>query len=463
MFNNPISGFNFGSAPSFGQPQQPQQTTSLFGQTQQQQQQQPFVFGQPFGSSLISQPQPQQQQPQQQFQQQQFQQQTSQQITQNIFTPKIFNDERDDIIGQFNKIQAYWGTGKGYYSSSAPPVELNQLHNLHRFKAIGYAEYITSDSKDSDDKIGILVKLLTDESQLGTTVLQYENNLKTIFGSPSLNPKIETTKILPENRVLLTLTVVDTTTNKKISANQLFQFFNQLNIKNQLNNTFMNAFLNIISLAPPTKQEIEEFLNNPPLGIDPLLWQQAKHENPDSKRFIPVPLIGFAALNERFKLQEKENEQQKLRLRLLAEEVANLERSVAATRSKLEESKRKNINFSSRILKLLIWQEIQRKKGFPIQAEEDQLRAKLESIQAELNAPTKFQGCLNELMSQLRQTQSQNQYGVPLTLDDSTMNEVRKFLKQEQEGIQHLVSILKYDKEDIKTLKKDDKDKERQS
>lgn len=42
------------------------------------------------------------------------------------------------------------------------------------------------------------------------------------------------------------------------------------------------------------------------------------------------------------------------------------------------------------LAQVLIKQEIQRKSGYAIQADEEQLRVQLDTIQCELNAPTQF-------------------------------------------------------------------------
>lgn len=435
------SAFAFGGLGSAGTGQFGQTATglSLFGQTRLGGPTQ-FSFGQPQQSQQVSQqPQP-----------------TPQQILTTIFSPKLFNDERDEIIGQFNKVQAFWGTGKAYYAVNAQPFELNHLQSAHRFKAIGYADIHKDEHDLEGDKIGIIIKKQGNDTQLRSAILQYEGNLKSILG-PNSSPKVEGTKILPGDKALLTISVIDTSTNKKVTSAQLLNHLNQANIKSQLNGAFLGAFLQLISLAPPSKHEIAEYLNNPPMGIDRLLWNQAKLENPDSTRFMPVPLVGFAAVNDRFKLQERETQQQKQRLKILTDDVNSLERGVTATKSKLEECKRKHITLSNRVLKILVQQEVLRKRGFPIQAEEDQLRAKLEGIQAEINAPTKFQGCLNELMSRLRQMQNQCQSSGFSTVEESTLDDIRKFLNQEQEGISHLISILKDDLKDYNELQKEPK------
>ena len=42
------------------------------------------------------------------------------------------------------------------------------------------------------------------------------------------------------------------------------------------------------------------------IGIDPLLWQQAKLDNPDPEKYIPVPMIGFKELQKRLRLQAEQ-------------------------------------------------------------------------------------------------------------------------------------------------------------
>ena len=94
----------------------------------------------------------------------------------------------------------------------------------HRFKAITYADISKTQTEIGENRIGILVKFV-DETQLRTMILQYENNIKNLLGA-SFSVKIETTKILPENKAVLNLTVTETTTNKKNPTNHLQLFFN---------------------------------------------------------------------------------------------------------------------------------------------------------------------------------------------------------------------------------------------
>lgn len=262
-------------------------------------------------------------------------------ILQVISQPRIYNDARDNILGNFNKIQAFWGTGKAYFAHDQPPLTLTESLPTQKFKAIGYA--------------------------------------------------------------------------------QLFSW-QDMNVK-----------------------DLEDYLSRVPDGIDPKLWEEAKQKNPDPKKFMPVPMVGFQELNARFKQQRSVNQLQKNRLRQLSYQVSDMQKHVAAMKSKLEECRRKNIVLGNRVLKVLISREIENRRGFPIQADEEELRSRVEKILSQLN--TKYKGCLNELMSQLKQVQNQQHRTPNVYLDDRVVEDIKDHLRNEFYGIQHLIKIINQDKE----------------
>lgn len=390
-------------------------------------------------------------------------------IAGQMTSPKFFNDERDGVIGQFNRIQALYGHGKVLYSNNGVNVQTfdtSQHPELVKFKAIAYSEFKRD---EADDRVSVVVKY-TDEANIKPSILQYENNLKSIFNG--LPAKVEPIKTLPGNRVLLAISVNDPSNpNHRMPCHQLLNHLNSPMIKGQLNNIFQQNFSHIIPLSATSKREVDEYLANPPMGIDSLTWNQAKNNNPDPSRFIPVPLIGFKALNERFKLQEQEIAQQNQRVKLITDAIFNLEKSVEASKAKLDECRKRNLPLKSKVLRLMVYQEVMKKRGLPIQPEEDALRARLEKMNLELNAPTKFKGCLNELISRVKQMQSQYPTGASTSgvsnataaaaggtgtgvvslapgssdVDFSLIAELKSHLKKESEAIAHLLAILKQD------------------
>ena len=50
------------------------------------------------------------------------------------------------------------------------------------------------------------------------------------------------------------------------------------------------------------------------LGIDARIWEQAKLDNPDPMRMIPVPIVGFDELHQRLRLQEQQTSLHQSRL-----------------------------------------------------------------------------------------------------------------------------------------------------
>lgn len=47
--------------------------------------------------------------------------------------PQIYGDERDGIIAKLNQLQAYWGTGKGFYNQQGA-VDFTPQNPFCRFK-----------------------------------------------------------------------------------------------------------------------------------------------------------------------------------------------------------------------------------------------------------------------------------------------------------------------------------------
>lgn len=52
-----------------------------------------------------------------------------------ISLPQIYGDERDSIIARWNQLQAFWGTGKGFYSSNGV-VDFKPENPFCRFKVL---------------------------------------------------------------------------------------------------------------------------------------------------------------------------------------------------------------------------------------------------------------------------------------------------------------------------------------
>ena len=89
--------------------------------------------------------------------------------------------------------------------------------------------------------------------------------------------------------------------------------------------------------------------------------------------------------------------------------------------------------------------------------DEEQLRTRLEALQTELNSPTQFKGRLNELLSNLRMHGGIGDVGggsgSRLGLGDPVvMTQLRQLLAEQHSGIKALLSVVKEDLGDLKTM-----------
>uniref|UniRef100_A0A3Q3B0N8 54 kDa nucleoporin n=1 Tax=Kryptolebias marmoratus TaxID=37003 RepID=A0A3Q3B0N8_KRYMA len=373
-----------------------------------------------------------------------------QQVT-ALSAPTLLGDERDSILAKWNQLQAYWGTGKGYYSNNNQPVEFTQENPFCRFKAVGYS--CIPVSKDED---GLVVLMLNKkEADVRAQQQQLVESLHKVLGSnQTLTVNVEGVKSLPNDQTEVIIYTVERSpngTSKRIPASTLFTYLEQANIKVQLTQIGVAMSVTRTELSPA---QLKQLLQNAPAGVDPIIWEQAKVDNPEPERLIPVPMVGFKELLRRLQIQEQMTKQHQTRVDIISNDISELQKNQATTVAKIAQYKRKLMDLSHRVLQVLIKQEIQRKSGYAIQVDEEHLRVQLDTIQSELNAPTQFKGRLNELMSQIRM---QNHFGAVRSeerynVDADLLREIKQHLKQQQDGLSHLISVIKEDLEDIKLI-----------
>ncbi|XP_074650289.1 nucleoporin p54-like [Tubulanus polymorphus] len=398
-----------------------------------------------------------QQQPQQQqlgLQQQQHQQNAIlTNMASAVSLPTIFGDERDGLIAKWNQIQAFWGTGKGYFSQNAPAIDFSAENPFCRFKAVGYSCLPTN--KNEDGLVALIFKKKHDE--VSRNQQQVVDSLNEILGSkPNVSVCVEGLKPLPDDKSELIVYVLERQpigTTKRHAATDLYNYLNQAAVKQKLMQPQLSVE-NIFMKTGFTSEQLKQYLDSPPAGIDPLIWDQAKLDNPDPSKLIPVPMIGFSELHRRLQHQEQQTKLHQNTLDDISQCLAELQRKHSNMAARSEQYKRKYLELGHRVLKVMVKQEIYRKLGYGIQADEEQLRVMLEAIQAELNAPTQFKGRLNELMSQIRM---QNQMHAirpesSYQIDGEYLSEIKQHLSMQQEGLQHLIGIIKDDARDIITI-----------
>merc|ERR1711962_238306 len=370
----------------------------------------------------------------------------TEQLLNSIMRVSLFGDDRDNLLARWNLLQASWGVGKAFYAQNQAPLSLNNENPLCRFKAIGYSA-ITSGGNDPE-----LLSLIVKEkpAEVGAAKQNLTNDLQTALGNKP-NIKVVINEVQPystgDNSQVI-FHVMESGMNgqvRKINANDIFTALNQGNIWSQLQQR-----QNLESIAPKVnfaEEQLEEYLKNTPYGVDPRLWKQAQLDNPNSKKLLPVPLVGFKALQSRIKRQEHQAKIYQGRLDEIANDISESQKRQQDNSAKLRDAKRKQLELSHRVLNIITRQEMTRKLGFTIQLEEEKLRIQLEALQSQLSAPTQFKGRLNELLSQVRLQSQVNGLGSSdqTSLDHFAREDIKLLLKQQHEGIQSLVATMKQD------------------
>ncbi|XP_068145639.1 LOW QUALITY PROTEIN: probable nucleoporin Nup54 [Drosophila tropicalis] len=375
-------------------------------------------------------------------------------FAQSILNVSIFGDERDNIVAKWNYLQAMWGTGKLFYSQSAAPVNISQENYLCRFKAIGYSRM-----PGKDNKLGLVALNFAREiSAIRSQQQQIVQTLHTLFGSkPNMLVHIDSIKELENKKCQIVIYVEEKSQQigsaqidiKRILSTELATYLNQATLKPQLN---QYGIVEVLALVLPDEDQLKEYIENPPRGVDPRMWRQANMDNPDSSKFIPVPMIGFGDLKWRVKWQEQETDTHALYIKKVESELTELRQRHASATAKVLEHKRKLAELSHRILRIIVKQECTRKVGTSLTPEEEELRTKLQNMQAVVSAPTQFKGRLSELLSQMRMQRNQfagNGAAAGYAIDKEAEDEMKAFLTMQQKAMEVLSETVN---KDLKSL-----------
>ncbi|XP_018565499.1 nucleoporin p54 [Anoplophora glabripennis] len=374
----------------------------------------------------------------------------NQQVVASVYAINVFNDERDDILKKWNMLQACWGTGKGYYNSTQPAVEYSPQNPFYRFKAMGYNVIPEQDNSDG------IVKLTFDKkiSELRNQHDVLKNGIAGILGNkPNLTVEINQIKAVSDTQTEVKITVAEkgvTGSSRKIPASDLSAFLNQPTQKQQLANVGVSS---ITPFVTPSKAELEEYLKQPPPGIDLQMWQAAIQDNPNPKKYIPVPINGFSDLRSRMLHQEYQTGLHQAFLEKVNKEITELKTKHSSSIAQISELKQKYLELQHRILRVLVKQESTRKVGIAIQPEEELLRGRLEMMHAQLNVPKQFKGQINELLSHVKMMEgTQKQNNQNYRIDADAQEEIKQFLKMQQNGIAQLINIINNDLQSIKII-----------
>ncbi|CAB3985023.1 nucleoporin p54-like, partial [Paramuricea clavata] len=153
------------------------------------------------------------------------------------------------------------------------------------FKSVGY-----SCKPSEPDSAGLVaLTIAKKEQEVKNHQQQLVEMLQKIFGSkPNVAVFVEGLKPLPEDKteVVIYLLERDASGNsRRFPASEVSKFLNQGNAKIQLQALGVSK---VIAKADLTEDQLNMYLSNPPAGIHPILWEQARKDNPQPHSKIYV-------------------------------------------------------------------------------------------------------------------------------------------------------------------------------
>ncbi|XP_022647916.1 nucleoporin p54-like isoform X1 [Varroa jacobsoni] len=372
----------------------------------------------------------------------------AQKICLAVSNPGIYNDERDKILAKFNTIQSKWGVGKGFIAQSGPPIDFTPNNPFCKFKAIAYNALPTN--RPEEGLVSLMVNKKAEDIKQMTQPSFSELLHKEVIKLPEYSVFIDSVTDIGNSQCNVVIYVL-----QKFSSGQAKRMVSTDLLKNLENPNCKNALttLGVVNMAEKTefnKTLLDQYLAIPPNGIDQLLWEQAKSDNPDPKRMVPVPIIGFEDLKRRMDSQQALQAGQMDRLQKMAREAEELEKRCEQSRARVDEFRSKQQNLSHRVLTVMVAFEINRKIGLGIQADEETLKASLEDIMNEMDHLNR--GKLNELQASVksvpRDQQSHTGSAEPVS------EEVNQLLAQQHRGITDLIKVIKEDMKKLDDIKK---------
>ncbi|CAL8080546.1 unnamed protein product [Calicophoron daubneyi] len=382
----------------------------------------------------------------------------------SLCQPLMFGDERDTILARWDQLQAMWGTGMGY--SSLGIANYTPQNTFARFKSIAYNLLPTS--TDADGLVCLYLSRPFSEVFSQRQGLQ-DYLFRLLGGRPNLQLVIEEVRPCTEeenhSEVILKVIERQPTGNiTNVPASELAKYLSGPTVASQLQSQL--CVYKLTSEVCPSSAQLTAYNENPPAGIDRLIWEQARTENPHPDRLIPVPLVGFADLKRRRLDQVAFSRQQSSILKNVGELVQEMKTGQLAISQKVAQLKRKQVELSHRVLQVLRRQEIHRRAGFAISADEEALRCGLERIWAELTSPRglriRFQDALASFRAMGEDVTGSNKEnndkpgsaGAAIridgtveshnnwNLDEDSWSELKEYLSQRQNGIRELQHLL---------------------
>ncbi|KAK0416156.1 hypothetical protein QR680_012319 [Steinernema hermaphroditum] len=382
--------------------------------------------------------------------------QNSSALVASVGDPQVYPDERNGILAQLNQLQAVVGAGKGYYSTTAGPVEYNMNGPYFRLKGVCYNRMSNYD--DADGMVSLVLKVPATKVASSQVRQQIVDELRIIMGNkPNLMPRIASVISLPNDKTEVTF-YVEERGKGRLECNLLAMYF-----KEDAQYKALQTKLEVEQLIPRTgisKQYLRHYLENAPEGFDPNVWAQAVAENPDPEKLIPFPIRGIDELLDRQKRQKLEMNLQNNIVADMEEHVKVARRELSQIHSRMLAQRQKQKQLSYRLLRVLAMQTLIQRYGARLDDSEIKLRIHLERLSSQLNGPGNLKERLLTVMNVLK-TEMPRLIERQAQLNDPTkvfrgldLNKFRDYLAEIQTALEQVYEVCVEHRNDLEVMQK---------
>lgn len=186
-----------------------------------------------------------------------------------------------------------------------------------------------------------------------------------------------------------------------------------------------------------------------PDKMSEIMWRDASIRNPDTKNLVPVLAVGFKDLQIRRELQNKQRQEQEEVMRKIEANIEEQQYKQQVFLGKLTEYRKTIAHNILRILRLLGRAEYIRRKGQPLNRNEEHLFSQLDKMRDELHRPGQETARLHELDSNVKASRlNADEIEYP-ALDKETIENIQEILAH---YVKALTSVVKDVNRDVKAL-----------
>lgn len=184
-------------------------------------------------------------------------------------------------------------------------------------------------------------------------------------------------------------------------------------------------------------------------------WDEAVATRPDNS-VIPVLARGFSDLQARLDAQQQQINAYRTRMHEIADKLKELDdRHLLHATPKIDAARRNHMQLTRRSLQLATKVQVLKCRGYALRPEEEQLRERLRSLEAQLRDPNTF-GRIDEIwakMTLLRQKKKAAEEDIKargyisyINFDEGNgIESIGQVLRDFNNGLQHVSGILKSD------------------